>query len=931
MSSKAARTRSEPVTLPRLGLAGTLRWIWTQLTSMSTALMLLLLLAVAAVPGSLVPQRRAGPEIVDQWIEDNPVWGPVLDALQFFDVYNSVWFSAIYLLLFVSLVGCVWPRAIQHAKALRQPPARTRNLTRLPASGVVVLEEGGPSPEEAVARAQAWLRKRRYRVEHRPEASGASVGAERGYLREIGNILFHVSLIGVLVFMAYGGMTKYYGQKIIVEGEGFANNLVSYDSFTPGTYFSADDLQPFSLTLDSFDVVFDRESEALYGQPLDYTAVMQVQEGGGGEPREEILKVNHPLSMDGVRVYLVGNGYAPVLTVRDGEGDIAFQGPVVTRVQDVNFNSLVTLKVPDARPDQLGFVGQFMPAAVEDESGVAVSVDPELYNPQLILDSYYGDLGLDGGVPQNVYVLDTETLTELNSRKNENGGIVLSQGQTYELPEGKGSISFDGVRRYVGLDIHYDPGKWGVGVFAGTALLGLAISLFVRRRRVWVRARTDEAGRTRVEYALLARGEEFGLHEEHVALRAAMEKWWPVAAATAPETTPETPCRPRRRPIRRLTVFNPTAPVNEQLALYSDLFMLIAAFVYAAAFVLFTIDMATSSATIRRLEEDLAAQRGPARLAPARETVGAGFGGSSLGGSSSVGSTGAGSSAGGPGVLPGEARAAGLGDEPGLVDEDMDYTGGGRRPIANVAVAVLAVGWALHAFAVIARGLAASRVPWGNLYEFMTTGALVITTVYLLFLFRKDLRFVGTFVTGLVVAMMCAATMGFPTPVGHLQPPLQSPWLVIHVSIAVLATALFTLTAAMSMLQLIQDRAEKRAAATGERPWAFLRLVPSAQALENWSYRINAVGFVMWTFTLIAGAIWAEASWGRYWNWDTKEVWTFVIWVVYAAYLHARATRGWTGARAAWLSIVGFLCVVFNYTIVNTYFPGLHSYAGLPG
>ena len=129
---------------------------------------------------------------------------------------------------------------------------------------------------------------------------------------------------------------------------------------------------------------------------------------------------------------------------------------------------------------------------------------------------------------------------------------------------------------------------------------------------------------------------------------------------------------------------------------------------------------------------------------------------------------------------------------------------------------------------------------------------------------------------------------------------------------------------------MLQDRAEKRAAA-GERSWAFLRLVPAAQGLENWSYRLNAVGFVMWTFTLIAGAIWAEAAWGRYWNWDTKEVWTFVIWVVYAAYLHARATRGWTGARAAWLSIVGFLCIVFNYTIVNTYFPGLHSYAGLPG
>ena len=333
-------------------------------------------------------------------------------------------------------------------------------------------------------------------------------------------------------------------------------------------------------------------------------------------------------------------------------------------------------------------------------------------------------------------------------------------------------------------------------------------------------------------------------------------------------------------------MFNPMAPVNEQLAYYSDLFMLIAALVYAVSFILFAIDMATSSATIRRLEAELA-----------REAAA-------------------------------DGRAAGAAVD--LVDEDMDYTGNGRRPVANVAVAVLALGWALHAFAVVARGLAAHRVPWGNLYEFMTTGAVLITTVYLAFLIRKDLRFVGTFVTGLVVAMMCAATMGFPTPVGHLQPPLQSPWLVIHVSIAVLASSLFALTAAMSVLQLLQDRAEKRAAA-GERSWAFLRLVPAAQGLENWSYRLNAVGFVMWTFTLIAGAIWAEAAWGRYWNWDTKEVWSFVIWVVYAAYLHARATRGWTGTRAAWLSIVGFLCIVFNYTIVNTYFPGLHSYAGLPG
>ncbi|MCT2008459.1 cytochrome c biogenesis protein ResB [Micrococcus lylae] len=531
MSTRA--TKSEAA-LPTLGAKEMARWAWTQITSMRTALMLLLLLAVAAVPGSLVPQRRAGPEIVDQWIADNPFWGPILDFLQFFDVYTSVWFSAIYLLLFVSLVGCVVPRAIKHVKVMKSPPPRTpRRLSRLPESGTVVLEEEGPAPEQAVAQAKAWLKKRGYRVADHSDERGPSVSAERGYLREIGNIVFHFSLIGVLVFMAYGGMTKYTGQKILVEGEGFANNLVAYDSFTPGTYFNADQLKPFSLKLESFDAVFERQSETHYGQPIDYTARMEVREGPGAEPAEETLKVNSPLDVHGVRVYLVGNGYAPVVTIRDGEGDIAFQGPVVTRVQDQMYTSLAVIKAPDATPDQLGFVGLFLPAAVEGEDGVAVSVDPELLKPQLILNSYYGDLGLDAGVPQNVYVLDTENLTELNSRTNSNGGITLDEGQTYELPDGKGSISFDGVRRYVGLDLHYDPGKWGVGVFAATALIGLAVSLFVRRRRVWVRADTDEAGRTRVEYALLARGEATGLRAENVALRSAMEKMWPV---TAPES-----------------------------------------------------------------------------------------------------------------------------------------------------------------------------------------------------------------------------------------------------------------------------------------------------------------------------------------------------------------------------------------------------------
>ncbi|GAA1130203.1 cytochrome c biogenesis protein ResB [Citricoccus alkalitolerans] len=530
-SGRTNRQR-EDVAVPALGFKESLRFAWRQLTSMRTALMLLLLLAVAAVPGSLFPQRPAGPEIVNQYLEDHPVQGEWLDRFQMFDVYSSVWFSAIYILLFVSLIGCVVPRAAKHAKDLRSAPPRTpRRLSRLPEYGKVVLEPTGPSPRDAVSQATRILKKRGYRTDVREEPDGgASVGAERGYVREIGNIFFHLSLIGVLAFMAVGGLLSYSGQKIIVEGEGFANTLVAYDSFTPGSAFSEDRLEPFSMTLDGFEAVFDRESETHYGQPLDFTAHMTVQEGTGGEATQQDLKVNHPFDIGGTRVYLVGNGYAPEVTVRDGNGDIAFQGPVVAQVQDQLYTSLMVIKAPDAQPEQLGFVGFFLPTAYTGEDGVAVSIDPELYEPELNLNSYYGDLGLDDGESQNVYVLDTDHLTELNNRDLESGGITLSPGESYDLPEGKGSISFDGVQRYVGLDIHHDPGKWGVGFFAVLALVSLGVSLFVRRRRVWVRSATGPDGSTMVEYGLLARGEDFGLREENVSLRRQFEKAWPVVA-----------------------------------------------------------------------------------------------------------------------------------------------------------------------------------------------------------------------------------------------------------------------------------------------------------------------------------------------------------------------------------------------------------------
>lgn len=540
------------VVAPALGVTGMLRWAWTQLTSMRTALMLLLLLAVAAVPGSIFPQRVQDAFAVQSWIDDNPEIAPVLDFFQFFDVYSSVWFSSIYLLLFISLIGCIIPRARKHWQQMTTPPPRTpRRLQRLPEYGAMELEDGGPTPEQALKDAAAVLKRRRYRVDLRE----TSVGAEKGYLKEIGNILFHVSLVGVLVFVAAGSMFSYRGQKVLIEDEAFVNALVAYDNFYPGTWFEEEDLGPFSIRLNGFQREFDRqmfggEPNPNYGQALGFTADVTIQDGVDAEPEDTTLRVNHPLTLGGAQLYLVGNGYAPVVTVRDGEGEIAFSGPVITRPDDPVYTSMMVIKAPDAQPEQLGFVGLFLPSAHDTGDGLAVSVDPELYNPQLHLNAYAGDLGLDEGVPQNVYVLDTEELQVLNSREVEAGGIVLSPGETHELPDGMGTLTFEEVQDYIAIDIHYNPGETGVLIFALTATGGLIISLFLRRRRAWVTVETNDAGRTLVRYGLLSRGEDFRLREENIALREQFEKTWTVRppqpdeeTATMLKTNPADPAR----------------------------------------------------------------------------------------------------------------------------------------------------------------------------------------------------------------------------------------------------------------------------------------------------------------------------------------------------------------------------------------------------
>jgi cytochrome c biogenesis protein len=556
--------------LPALGPAGMLRWAWTQLTSMRTALFLLLLLAVAAVPGSLFPQRPANPSVVTQYIKDNPDYGKLLDTLQLYDVYSSAWFSAIYLLLFISLIGCVVPRAIAHYKAMRsQPPRTPKRLSRLPEYGTLVIPaDAGIPASDAINSAAGLLKKRGYRVEVR-DADGErpSLGAERGFAKEVGNLVFHTSLIGVLVSVAIGGLFGYSGQRILVEGDTFVNTLVGYDQFTPGTNFQSSQLQPYSLQLDKFDITFDRESEGKFGQPIDFSAAVTTKENPDAPAQKEILKVNDPITLGGTSIYLTGNGYAPVVTIRDGEGNVAMQGPVVAKLQGDNYYSSVVIKVPDAKPDQLGFAGFFLPTAFVSNEGVSFSGDPELFNPQLSLNSFYGDLGLGDGAPQNVFELDVKGLTPLNARNLDAGGITLGPGNSYTLPDGKGTISFDGVKRYIGVDIHHNPGQLYALVFALLAVAGLILSLYINRRRVWIRTGTHEDGRTMVEYGLLARGEDHRLAAEAQAVRKLLSEEWQLAADPAgadPKESQQAPSSPSDNGAGYITTAGPSGPEKDQ-------------------------------------------------------------------------------------------------------------------------------------------------------------------------------------------------------------------------------------------------------------------------------------------------------------------------------------------------------------------------------
>lgn len=486
--------RGAEAPLPPMSNRGFLRWMWRQLTSMKTALILLFLLALASVPGSILPQRGTNPILVDEWIADSPTWGPILDSLGFFDVFAAPWFAAVYLLLFISLIGCVLPRIGVHWRAMRQPPPKApRFLGRM--GGVT--ENTTDDPAVVLDRAESYLRKNRWRVLRSPEGW---ISAEKGYLRETGNLVFHFSFIFVLLAIAYGAVFGWRGNVIVREGEGFSNTLTQYDAWGGGRLADPDSLPQFSFTLNDFNVDFER-SEAQSGAPRLFEAKVELTTPDSVSSSQELIEVNSPLSIGAAKVFLVGHGYAPVFTVTDSAGNIVFDDAIPFLPQDGNFTSTGVIKVPDAQP-QLGFRGLFLPTTAITEELGPHSVFPAPDFPSVFLGAWTGDLGLDNGMPQSVYTLVDDDMTQLGLQS-------LLPGETWDLPGGEGEITFQGFERWASFQIASDPGKEAALIASILAIAGLSLSLFVQRRRVWVKVHpansADGSEQTKVEAAGLAK------------------------------------------------------------------------------------------------------------------------------------------------------------------------------------------------------------------------------------------------------------------------------------------------------------------------------------------------------------------------------------------------------------------------------------------
>ena len=480
----AVRLTTQPVVETRR--TNPFRYGWRQLTSMRTALLLLFLLALASIPGGFLPQRDLNPLRVKQFIADHPSLGPLLDQLSMFDVFSSAWFSAIYLLLFISLVGCLVPRTRLHLRALtKAPPPVPRTLSRLAASDRWETEQPADEVLAACAKALPGWRKTRRDNE---------LSAEKGYLRETGNLVFHISLVLLLVGIAIGAFRGFQGTVLVLEGKGFSNTVALYDDVQPGRKFSPSSLVPFSVALDAFDATYAED-----GTALTFEAKVRWQRPDGPETPYKI-RVNHPLQVGGAKTYLIGHGYAPHVIVRDRDGSVIDDRLVPCLPQNPQFLSTCTIKEPFTAGKQLGFTGVFTPATIVGEDGRVGSVAPGLDNPVLTLSAFEGNLGLDGGTPQSVYSLDTTLMRSLDGGQAR----ALFPGQTYALPGGA-SLTYVDTGEWATFQVTQDPGKLIALVASVGIIVGLLLSLFVRRRRVWVRVVPTPGGATTVEVGGLAR------------------------------------------------------------------------------------------------------------------------------------------------------------------------------------------------------------------------------------------------------------------------------------------------------------------------------------------------------------------------------------------------------------------------------------------
>ena len=523
----AGKSPDPPVRVSRLaGLVGFVRNAWRGLTSMRTALILLFLLAIAALPGALLPQHVLNQDKVASYLTAHPKIGPLLDRAGFFDVFASPWFAAIYLLLFVSLIGCLTPRSAEYARACRARPVLTpRNLARMPHHA-----HGDKAGDCDAVLAEVTDQLRGWRREVRTEPDGAlSVSAERGYLREAGNLTFHLALLGLLVGIAVGKVFGYSGQVIVLaNGDQFCNTaILNYDSFTAGSWVDGTQLTPFCVKVDrSLTDYYPNGEPQRYAAQIGYQDANQMAAGSDGPWQPYLLAVNSPLRLQDDRVYLLGTGYAPKFTVRFPDGTVRSETTQWKPTEPTTMLSEGATKLDrpnqsdpaKQRREQLAISGLLAPTSTGGK--VISSLYPALLNPEVAVLVYRGDLGLTDGRGQSIFEVDQRQVR--SGALKEVAKSNLLPGKSLTLDDGT-TITFDDVIPWVDLQISHDPAQGYVLVFAVLMLFGLAGSLIIKRRRFWARiSPSQQPGRSLLEIGGLARTDQAGYGEEFTRLRSVL-------------------------------------------------------------------------------------------------------------------------------------------------------------------------------------------------------------------------------------------------------------------------------------------------------------------------------------------------------------------------------------------------------------------------